>query len=143
MGGNNIVLPALGALLAAIVGGGIWALIIVLTNYEIGIIALGIGALVGYTVVYLAKHQTTQIHQVLAVIGSLLGIVLGKYFTFSYTINDDLAHIFDSETITFFQENFKEFFGGTDIIFVALAVITAWRMPARMNRPVEQPVGAE
>jgi hypothetical protein len=141
--GNKILVPALGALLAAIVGGGIWALITVLTNYELGIIALGVGVLVGYVVVYLANRQTTQVHQVLAVIGSLIGILLGKYFTFTYTINDDLAHIFDSQSISFFQDNFKVFFGGMDIIFVVLAVITAWRMPGRMNKPVEQPVAAE
>jgi hypothetical protein len=140
---SKIVLPALGALLAAIIGGGIWALITVLTNYELGIIAWGLGALAGYVVVYLARRQTTQVHQILAVIGSLLGIVLGKYFTFTYTLQDDLAHIFDNQAFTFFQQNFTEFFGGMDIVFVLLAVITAWRMPSRMSDKVEQPVAAE
>jgi hypothetical protein len=141
--GNKIVLPIIGALLAAVVGGGIWALITVLTNYELGIIAWGIGAAAGYVVGYLANRQTTQVHQIIAVIGSLLGIVFGKYFTFTYTLSDDLAHIFDNQAFTFFQNNFTEFFGGMDIIFVLFAVVTAWRMPSRMSNSVEQPVAAE
>ena len=82
--------------------------------------------------VYLAQRQTTQVHQIIAVIGSLLGIVLGKYFLLSYTVEENLAYIFDKEVFTYFQENLRESFDLIDLVFAALAVITAWRMTGRM-----------
>ena len=83
MESNKIVLPALGALLAAIIGGVIWAAFGVISDYELGIIAWAIGGLAGYAVVLFSNRQTTQIHQVMAVIASLIGIVLGTFLLFS------------------------------------------------------------
>ena len=39
---GKVLMPAVAALLAAIVGAVVWALIIVLAEYELGIIAWGI-----------------------------------------------------------------------------------------------------
>jgi len=143
---NKIVLPIIGALLAAVIGGAIWAVIVVLTDYEIGLVAWAIGGLAGYLVAVFASRRTNQVHQVIAVIGSLLGILLGKFFMFSYVVNDGFNGMFESEIITLFKENFTEFFGGMDIVFVVLAVLTAWQLPARLSsRPApaeEQPFGA-
>ncbi|OAB35966.1 hypothetical protein [Paenibacillus glacialis] len=140
---NGIVLPVIGALLAAIIGGAIWATIAVLTEYELGLIAWGIGGLAGYTVAFLAKKQTNQIHQIIAVIASLIGILLGKYFIFSYIINDGFNGMFNSELITLFQDNITEFFGGMDILFVVFAVATAWTLPAKMSKQMNQQSGTQ
>jgi hypothetical protein len=131
---NKLVLPVLGALLTAVVGGAVWALIAILTNYEIGFVAWGIGGLAGYAVYYLTNKKVNAAHQVIAVIASLIGILLGKYSIFGYFYNDGLTGIFDSEVVTLFQENFSEFFGGKDIIFIVLAVVTAWQLPGRLAR---------
>ncbi|OAB47953.1 hypothetical protein PBAT_03505 [Paenibacillus antarcticus] len=136
---GGIVLPVLGSLIAAIIGGAIWATIAVLTDYELGLIAWGIGGLAGYAVVLFAKGQTTQIHQIIAVIASLIGILLGKYFLFSYIINDGFEGMFNSDIITLFQENITEFFGGMDIVFVLFAVLTAWKLPRTMSKKMNQP----
>lgn len=145
MENNRIILPLTGALLAAVIGGVLWAVIVVLTDYEIGLVAWAIGGLAGYWVTLFAGRQANRGHQVIAVIGSLAGILLGKYFMFGYVINGGVIGMFDNEVITLFSEHFAEFFGGMDIVFVLLAVLTAWQLPARMsNRPAPtgQPFGA-
>ncbi|MGF7048178.1 hypothetical protein J2T13_002685 [Paenibacillus sp. DS2015] len=143
---NKIVLPVLGALLAAIIGGALWALIAVLTEYEIGLVAWAIGGLAGYAVSILANRHTSSIHQIIAVIASLIGILLGKYFMFSYFMNDSFEGMFSSYTVQFFQENFTELFAAMDILFVVLAVVTAWQLPSKMSirkASSEQPIAPQ
>lgn len=141
MESKNYGLPILGALLAAIVGGVVWALIAIITEYEIGIVAWAIGGLTGYIVFYLAKGSVTSLHQVIAVIGSLIGILLGKYFILGYYYENSISGIFNSEVIMHFGDNISVLFGGMDIVFVLLAVVTAWQLPAQLgskNQTTEQ-----
>lgn len=143
---SKIVLPVLGALLAAIIGGVIWALIAVLTEYEIGLVAWAIGGLTGYAVFIFANKQTNQIHQIIAVVASLIGIVLGKFFMISYFLNDGFDGMFSSYSFTVFQDEFTNLFAGMDIVFVVLAVVTSWQLPSKMsNRKAasEQPIAAD
>ncbi|HEY2491895.1 MAG TPA: hypothetical protein VGI33_03070 [Paenibacillus sp.] len=143
---NKVVLPVLGALLAAIIGGAIWATIAVVTEYELGLVAWAIGGLTGYAVVIFASRNTSSIHQIIAVIASLIGILLGKFFMFSYILNDGFDGMFSSYYFQFFQENFTDLFAGMDIVFIVLAVVTSWQLPSKMsNRKAgsEQPVAAE
>ncbi|MDR0270442.1 hypothetical protein [Paenibacillus sp.] len=132
MEGNKIVLPILGALLAAVVGGAAWAAIVALTNYELGIVAWAVGGLAGFTVAKLANKQISAAHQVIAVIASLIGILLGKYFTVGYLYTESISGIFDSEVMTVFKENFSELFKAMDIVFIVLAVATAWQLPRKL-----------
>ena len=126
---GGLLLSVVAALLAAIIGGAIWALIAVLTEYELGLIAWGIGGLVGFAVTIFSRPAITVVHQVIAVILSLVGILLGKYFIVGYFMSESISGIFGSDTMSIFIENFGEFFGGMDIVFVLFAVITAWRLP--------------
>ena len=131
MESKNLSLSIVAALLAAIIGGAMWAFIAILTEYEIGLLAWAIGGMTGYAVILLAKNNVTMVHQVIAVIASLIGILLGKYFMFGYYYNESFSGIFDNEVMTIFGENFSAFFGGMDIIFVLLAVVTAWKLPGK------------
>jgi uncharacterized YccA/Bax inhibitor family protein len=129
---KNLSLPIIGALLAAIIGGAVWAFIAILTEYEIGFVAWAIGGMAGYAVIFIAKSNVNTAHQVIAVIASLIGILLGKYFIFGYYYNESFSGIFDNEVMTVFGENFSAFFGGMDVIFVLLAVVTAWQLPGKL-----------
>ena len=148
---NKIVLPVLGAVFAAIIGGAIWLAIAITTEYELGIIAWVIAGIAGYLVSVLAKRQTTVVHQVIAVIASLLGILLGKYFIYGYFVGyESISGIFSNEALSTFPEflstNFMDVFSGMDIVFVALAVITAWQLPAKLAQntpPTEQTTEAQ
>ncbi|TJY42286.1 hypothetical protein E5161_09815 [Cohnella pontilimi] len=132
---NGVVLPTIGALAAAVIGGVLWALIAVVTDYELGLVAWAIGGMSGYAVSYLSGRRTGVTHQIIAVVASLIGILLGKYFIFAYMFNEGMTGMFDSVTFTLFQEVFSDLFGGMDIVFVLLAVVTAWQLPPKLARP--------
>jgi len=124
-----------GGLVAAIVGGFLWGLIVILTEYEIGIAAWGIGFLAGFGVVRFAGGAKGTPLQVVAVISSLLGIVIGKYVSYAYffkqAIEDrfdvDISY-FDSEIFRAFRENLGDIFGGFDLIWAGFAIATAWQI---------------
>lgn len=131
---NHMGMAIVGALLAALIGGIVWAAIAIITKYELGFIAWGIGGLAGYAVVLFAKEHVDRTHQVIAVIASLLGILLGKYFILAYIIEESVSGIFRGDLISFFFSNLMDFFGTVDIIFVLLAVVTAWQLPERLGQ---------
>jgi hypothetical protein len=124
-----------GGLIAAVVGGFIWGLIVILSEYEIGIAAWGIGFIVGFGVVRFAGGAKGTPLQVVAVVSSVLGIVIGKYISYAYffkqAVSDrfdvDISY-FDSEIFRAFRENLGDVFGGFDLIWAGFAVITAWRL---------------
>jgi hypothetical protein len=139
-------MPAAGALVAAIIGGLLWAVIAITTEYEIGLIAWAIGGLAGYAVAIFSGRQAGRTHQIIAVIAALLGILIGKYVAFSYYLTETFDGIVDAEIMAIFQQNIGEFFGGMDIIFVLLAVVTAWQLPEKLSsqpQPQPQPIPSE
>lgn len=132
---SNIFLSIIGALIAAVVGGVIWGAIAIWTNYELGLVAWLIGGLTGYGVVLFAKGSINVGHQLVAVIASLIGIVLGKYVIFCYIgsqLVGSLDIMFKKEVFDVFTSNITELFQAMDIIFVALAVVTAWQLPRNL-----------
>ncbi|MNS22277.1 hypothetical protein D3C71_994410 [compost metagenome] len=136
--GNNLVLPILGALIAAVLGAVLWTVVGVSTDREVGYVALGVGALTGFAVQLLTNRRTTRVHQIIAVITSIIGVLLGKYFLFAYAVNDGYDGIFDSYTFKMFQELSGEIFDAMDILFLALAVVPAWRIAApKAVQPVQ------
>jgi hypothetical protein len=62
MESKNLGLPILGAIVAAVVGGVVWALIAIITDYEIGFVAWAIGGLTAYAVFYFSKGNITSVH---------------------------------------------------------------------------------
>ncbi len=143
--GHPAVLPAmLGAGLAAAAGGGLWGLIVILTGYVIGYMALGIGLLSGFAVVIFSRGQRGLPLQVIAVAGSVLGIVIGKYTSFFHFVKKAMANqhgeavaanvsLFSEKTIRVFALNIGSMLSAFDILWVFLAVITAWRIPKTIS----------
>src|SRR5215204_2666763 len=124
-----------GGLVAAVVGGFLWGLIVILSEYEIGIAAWGIGFVAGFAVVRFAGGAKGMPLQVVAVVSSLLGIVIGKYISYAYFFKQAVSDRFDvdisyldSEIFRAFRENLTDVFGGFDLLWAALAVMTAWRL---------------
>lgn len=135
------LLPAaLGGVIGALIGGAIWAGIVILTDYEVGFVAWGIGALCGFGVLQLAGTARGVPLQVIAVATSVLGIVLGKYMAFFYYLKEVVEEdygaeaaagltIASQEAIGLFAENFRAMISGYDALWVILAVVTAWGIP--------------
>ncbi len=70
-------------------------------------------------------------------ISALVGILLGKYLGFAFSIQEQADEIglelglFSTEMRTFFREDLGSVFGLFDLLWVGLAVYTAWRAPQR------------
>ena len=137
----SIVLPIVGALIAAVLGGALWAVIAAQTEKEIGLIAIVIGAMAGYAVVLFSNKRIATIHKIIAVVFSLVGILLGKYFTVTYftaeLFNDTsvMDLVFTGDMISAFAETIQEYFSDPlDALFILLAVVSAWQIPGRMAK---------
>lgn len=141
----NSLFPAiLGGTIAAIIGGIIWGWIVILTDYEIGYMAVGIGALCGYAVLLFSKGKRGIPLQITAVLTSLLGLVIGKYYFFYHFLKiglteelgkqiADSVSFFSSEVVSFFSENLGLVFDGLDILWIVLAFVAAWRIPKTLG----------
>ena len=77
---QNLVLGIISGLVAAVVGAAIWAVVTVITKYQIGWMAVGIGFLVGFAVRAMGKGMT-PIFGIAGALLSLVGCLLGNLFS--------------------------------------------------------------
>lgn len=141
----NLPLGIIGGLLAAVVGGIVWAIVVVQSGREVGFVAWGIGLLAGFAVVLLARGKGVRL-QVVAVLSAGLGILIGKYVTFAHDLQVAYSKLypsagqrfgyFASETFRLFRTNLGDVFSAYDLLWVGLAVFSAWRIAqATVLRP--------
>jgi hypothetical protein len=133
---DNQNLPAgiLAGAAAALVGAGIWAFIVVLTEYQTGLVAIGVGFLVAYAV-RLAGKGIDRIFGVVGAIFALLGCLVGNLLTACYLIAktegipflDVLAQMDFSRVVEIVVATFEPM----DILFYALAVYFGYRYAFR------------
>ena len=138
---GEVLLPALlGGLIAAVLSGAIWGGIAIWTGYEVGYVAIGVGFLCGLGVTMLSKGKRGMPLQMIAIMASVLGIVVGKYITFFDIFKGVMAtetgaeavswmSMFSMGMIKFFTANIASMAGGFDLLWIALAVYTAWSIP--------------
>lgn len=77
---QNLPMAVLGGAIAAIVSAAIWAAITVSTHYQIGIVAIGVGFVVGYAVRMMGKGLSPA-YGVVGALFALLGCVLGNFLS--------------------------------------------------------------
>jgi hypothetical protein len=103
----------LGGVLAAVAGGVIWGLIVIATEHEIGFMAWGLGGLCGFAVLLFSRGKRGTPIQVIAVLSSVLGILIGKYFTFFYYLKEAITKEHGAEiasNISIFSQKVVQFF---------------------------------
>lgn len=133
------ILPALvGGLVAAILGGCIWYGLVALTNYEFGIVAWGLGAAVGFAVVVCSKGERGSTQQTVAISLSIVGVLIGKYLIYCHLVRlwaEQLGSrtvanvsILSVGTVSDFLTNMGEVLGPFDLLWVGLAVYSAWKI---------------
>ena len=110
-----LALPVLAGLAAAIAGGVAWALVLKYTQYEIGFLAIGIGALAALAIRTLTHGYRDSTLQVAAVAAALVGVVVGKYLGYLLWGQDN-------------GYTFSGMWGWIDALWVGLAVMTAWQL---------------
>src|SRR5204863_325935 len=119
----------------ALVGGGAWALIAILTNLAIGYVAVGVGFLAGYGVLVGAGRKKSAQLQGVAVACALLGLLLGKYFIVAHFLIEKfpdagLSYL-DSRLFKIFADHVTDFFRPFDLLWMFLALGAA----VRVTRP--------
>jgi hypothetical protein len=137
---GTLIPAVVGGGVAAVVGGAVWGLIVQLTGYEIGYVAWAVGVASGFGVLLFARGRRGVALQVIAVIASILGILIGKYFTFFQALEQAVTKDYGVEVaarmsmlsgkvIGIFISEIGSMSSPYDILWVVLAVASAWRIP--------------
>jgi hypothetical protein len=131
---QNLVMGTLAGVVASVVGAGLWAAVTVMTDYQIGFMAIGIGLLVGFAVRHTGKGIQQSFGIVAAVI-SLVGCMLGNVLTISYfvSLNEGMAFMdvvgqLDLRIIT---DMLAATFEAVDVVFYALAAYFGYKYAFR------------
>ena len=133
---QNLLVGIAAGGVAALIGAGIWALITILTNYQIGWMAIGVGFLVGMAVRIAGKGIDT----VFGVVGAtmaLLGCLLGNLFTLCYFIGIEYEigtlDVLTQLDLSMVFGLFKETFSPIDLLFYGIAVYEGYRLSFRVE----------
>lgn len=131
-----------GALLGGAAGALLWWGFTVLTNIAFGLVAVAIGFLVGHGTVRFAGGKRSRGLQVLSVAVALLSFLVASYLVNMTFVNHALAEQNDTRRLGFPPSNLAVFvqvigmgFGIMDVVFVAITLWEAWKIP----RPIPVP----
>jgi hypothetical protein len=127
---QNVPMALLAGLAAAAVGAGLWALVTVVTGYQIGWMAVGVGFLVGLAV-RLAGKGTTSTFQVLGAALALGGCLAGNLLTICIVaagkLEIPLAQMVFRLRPDFVLDTMSATFSPIDLLFYGLAVYAGYR----------------
>lgn len=137
---QNLIGGILGGLVAAIIAATLWAGIVVLTERQFGIAAIGVGLLVGVAIRKFGKG--VQIH--FAIIGALLalfGCVLGNFLAVMgfVLLNTGMSvvEILPQINIPLVIEVIRDSFEPSDLIFYGIAAYEAYKLSVITLKKVE------
>lgn len=123
--GENLPMGLLAGLVAAGVGAALWAGVTVLTGYQIGWMAVGIGAMVGVAV-RTAGQGTTKAFGILGAALALGGCLVGNLLTGAVVLSRhwdiSLATFFTRLTPDLTARLMTAMFSPMDLLFYALAI---------------------
>jgi predicted Zn finger-like uncharacterized protein len=126
----------IGGVIGGLIGAALWAGVIYLTGYEVGYIAIGVGALTGIGVRIMAGEDDGWGPGLTALAIAILAVVAGKFFGVSLLVDHyvadagaggDLAAIAQVK-----QQIFQDSFGPLDLLWFALAAMSAFRIGSNL-----------
>ena len=123
-------------LLAAIVAGVVWGYVAKWTGREFGVLAWGVGAVVGLVILWVAGKGA--VGQAVGVVCALVGIAIGKYLAFALTVRDQFGTRFgvlSGDMLRLFRDDLREVFDRYDLLWLAFAVGSAWVFLRRGDQP--------
>jgi len=134
----NLMAGIGGGVVAAVGGAVAWGIITALSNYKLGIVAIGIGFLVGYAVRTFGKGYDTSFGiagAILALFGCIGGNIVAIYFI-AMRYEPDVAPLLLSHLDALIQV-FIKFSSPMDIIFYGIALYEGYRFsvvpPSSLN----------
>lgn len=126
----QLIRGSIGALVGALIGASVWAAVSILTDYEIGYLAILIGILAGFGAKILATPGSGIPLQFSASLAALIGLIIGKYAAVAYIIKEEYKYsYFSSETFTLIQNNIGTLVKFYDLIWILVAIVAAWGIP--------------
>ena len=131
---QNLVVGGMAGLIAAVAGAAVWAGVTVVTEYQIGWMAVGLGFLVGIAI----RTMGRGIDQVFGVVGAvmaLVGCVLGNVFTIAlvhFSANgSSLMSVLTQLDMELMIDLITESFQVMDILFYGLALYFGYKYAFR------------
>jgi len=133
--GSGLARSAAAGAVAAVVGAILWMIFVQVTGYEVGIVAVGIGFLVGQAMAATAgtSTQLPPIGAVLAVIGCLLGQILTDAHFFGEAVGLGTARALQEmvSDLNLGWDVFTTGFSVIDLLFWAIAGYEGYKLTAR------------
>ncbi|WP_200975181.1 hypothetical protein [Echinicola sp. 20G] len=132
---QNLPMAIFGGLLIGIIGAVIWAAITVATNFQIGYMAVAIGAMVGYCMRYVGKG----IDPIFGIMGAVIAVfscLLGNFLS-SIGFIANAEGLDFVETLFLFDYNYliplmTETFSFMDLLFYGIAAVEGYKFAFRV-----------
>lgn len=136
---QNLVVAVLMGSAAAVISAGIWAVVTVITEYQIGWMAIGVGFLVGFAV--RVGKGIDKIYGIIGAILALFGCLLGNALSIiGFIAKEEAMNPFAVLTMIDFTQ-FPQFMIETgspmDLLFYGLAVYQGYHFSFRKISPEE------
>jgi hypothetical protein len=132
------VIPYFAAAGAALVGGLVWAVVAITTNYDFGIVAWLVGVATGWIFFWVAVGRAGTAGRVLVGLFGAAGIFVGRYMVFVHAVKVAITKEFPGEGVStgyldprlmsFFVHHLTKIVPGQYVIWVSLAFFTAYRI---------------
>lgn len=127
-------------LVASLVGALLWAVLTVVTGYQIGWMAVGVGFLVGLAVRFAGKG-VDQVYGIVGAVLALLGCLVGNYLSIvGFAAQQMEMGYLEVITSTSFQEIVRilvDTFSPIDLLFYGIAVYEGYKLSFRTFTPEE------
>ena len=133
-GNQNLVMGVIGGAGAALIGACVWAAVTVLTNFQIGWMAVGVGFLVGYAVRIFGKGLSNIYGfagAALALFGCLAGNLLSVCAVISKQEAIPLIDLLSRLNYLIIFDLMKATFSPIDLLFYGIAVYEGYRFSFR------------
>jgi FtsH-binding integral membrane protein len=133
-GEQNLMLAVIAGGAAALAGACVWAMITVMTHYQIGWMAVGVGFLVGFAVKTFGKGIDRSFG-IVGAVWSLLGCAAGNLLTVVGTIareqNIPIMNILEKLDLEIIANLMQATFNPMDVLFYGIAVYEGYRFSFR------------
>lgn len=127
---SNLMLGVIAGALAMLVGTVIWVTVTVVTNFQIGYMAVGVGFLVGLAMRFAGRGHGQPFNVIGAVL-ALLGCALGNLFTgcvlVARALEVGFGEVVAKLDVEMASTIMGEMFSPMDILFYALAAMAGWK----------------
>jgi hypothetical protein len=132
---ERLLLGVIAGIIAAAIGAVVWALITYWTKFQIGWMAIGVGALVGVALRFLGKGSSIKfgiIGALLAVLGCLAGNFLVACINTARYYDISVFDVLPEVNMTIIIETIKQNFHVIDLLFYALAIYAGFKFSYKL-----------